>query len=80
VGTPTSGSPPDRRESADAQRGANIGVPSRSLFDIQDDRRNEVVRLALRGELDLATAPTLEQHLTRVEQDDVGGCSSIFET
>jgi anti-sigma B factor antagonist len=29
--------------------------------------------LALRGELDLATAPTLEQHLTRVEQDDVGG-------
>jgi len=57
-----------------------MGVPSRSLFDIQDDRRNEVVRLALRGELDLATGQTLEQHLTRVEQDDVGGCSSIFET
>ena len=40
-------------------------------FDIQDDRRNEVVRLALRGELDLATAPELDEHMSRVEQDGI---------
>jgi len=40
-------------------------------FHIQDDRRNGIARLALRGELDLATAPRLETHLTRVEQDGV---------
>jgi anti-sigma B factor antagonist len=38
-------------------------------LDIQDDRRNEVVRLALRGELDLATAPELDEHLMHLEQD-----------
>lgn len=48
-----------------------MGVPSGSLFDIQDDRRNEVARLALLGELDLATAPELDEHLVRVEQDGV---------
>ena len=48
-----------------------MGVPSGSLFGIQDDRRNEVARLALRGELDLATAPELDEHLMRVEQDGV---------
>ena len=41
-------------------------------FDIQDDRRNGVARLALRGELDVATAPKLEKHLEQVEGDGVG--------
>ena len=40
-------------------------------FEIQDDRQNEVVRLALRGELDIATAPILEEHLLRVETDGI---------
>ena len=50
-----------------------MGFGPGPAFDIQDDRRNEVVRLALRGDLDLATAPTLEEHLMRVEQDDISG-------
>ena len=40
-------------------------------FLIQDDRRNGVARLALRGELDLGTAPKLHEHLMLVEQDGV---------
>lgn len=40
-------------------------------FGIQDDRRNGVARLALRGELDIATAPKLHEHLMLVEQDGV---------
>lgn len=40
-------------------------------LDIQVDRRNGIARLALRGELDLGTAPELETHLMRVEQDGV---------
>ncbi len=41
-------------------------------FGIQDDRRNGVARLALRGELDPATAPELEGRLEQVEQEGVG--------
>ena len=48
-----------------------MGFHSGPPFHIQDDRRNGVARLALRGELDLATAPRLETHLTLVEQDGV---------
>lgn len=40
-------------------------------FDIQDDRQNGVARLALRGELDIATAPVLQEHLILVEKDGV---------
>jgi anti-sigma B factor antagonist len=42
------------------------------LFGIQLDCRNGVARLALRGELDMATARKLEEHLMVVEQDGVG--------
>jgi anti-sigma B factor antagonist len=48
-----------------------MGSRADSLFTIQDDRRNGVTRLALRGELDLGTAPKLEGHLRQVEQDGV---------
>jgi anti-sigma B factor antagonist len=48
-----------------------MGFQPGSSFGIQDDRRNGVARLALRGELDLATAPKLEGHLEQVEQDGV---------
>ena len=50
-----------------------------SSFGIQDDRRNGVLRLALRGELDLATAPTLEGHLVQVEQDGDGVDSVLLD-
>jgi anti-anti-sigma factor len=53
------------------QKGAIMGFQPGSSFGIQDDRRNGVARLALRGELDLATAPKLEGHLEQVEQDGV---------
>lgn len=49
-----------------------MGFHPAPLFDIQDHRRNEIARLALRGELDLATAPKLEEHLLRVERDGMG--------
>ena len=49
-----------------------MGFQPESLFRIQDDRQNGVARLALRGELDIATAPRFEEHLTLVEQDGVG--------
>lgn len=48
-----------------------MGFQPDGLLDIQVDRRNGIVRLALRGELDLGTAPELETHLMRVEQDGV---------
>ena len=46
-------------------------VGTRDLLYIQDDRQNGVARLALRGELDLATAPKLEEHVMLVERDGV---------
>jgi anti-sigma B factor antagonist len=48
-----------------------MGFQPGSLFGIQEDRRNGVARLALRGELDLATALKLEGRLEQVEQDGV---------
>jgi anti-sigma B factor antagonist len=48
-----------------------MGFHPGDLFDIQDDRQNGVARLALRGELDMATVPQLEEHLMLVEQDGV---------
>lgn len=49
-----------------------MGFHPGGLFGIQLDCRNGVARLALRGELDLATARKLEEHLMLVEQDGVG--------
>lgn len=49
-----------------------MGFHPDDVFGIQLERRNGVARLALRGELDMATAPELEEHLTLVEQDDIG--------
>ena len=52
-----------------------MGFQPDGLLDIQDDRRNEIARLALRGELDLATAPKLDERLMRIEQD---GMSAVL--
>jgi anti-sigma B factor antagonist len=49
-----------------------MGFHPGDLFGIQVDCRNGVARLALRGELDMATARKLEEHLMVVEQDGVG--------
>jgi anti-anti-sigma factor len=49
-----------------------MGFHPGGLFGIQLDCRNGVARLALRGELDMATARKLEEHLMVVEQDGVG--------
>lgn len=48
-----------------------MGFHPGDVFGIRVDCRNGVARLALRGELDLATAPKLEEHLMLVEQDGV---------
>jgi anti-sigma B factor antagonist len=48
-----------------------MGFNPDDLFSIQVDCRNGVARLALRGELDMATARKLEEHLMEVEQDGV---------
>lgn len=48
-----------------------MGSQTSDLLKIQDDRRNGVARLALRGELDMGTAPDLEEHLKNVETDGV---------
>jgi anti-anti-sigma factor len=50
-----------------------MGFHSGDVFDIQVDCRNGFARLALRGELDMATAPKLEEHLMLVEQGGVRG-------
>ena len=49
-----------------------MGFHPGGLLGIQLDCRNGVARLARRGELDLATARKLEEHLMLVEQDGVG--------
>ena len=46
-----------------------MGFHPDGLFSIQVDHRNGCARLALRGELDLGTAPELEEHLMLMEQD-----------
>src|SRR5262245_25148135 len=71
AGTPTLGSPSIGVGSVDVQRGATMGSQPAHQLSIQDDRQNGVARLALRGELDLTTAPELDGHLERVEQDGV---------
>jgi anti-anti-sigma factor len=48
-----------------------MGFHPGDVFRIQDERRNGVARLGLRGELDFATAPKLEEHLMLVEQEGV---------
>ena len=53
------------------ERGVTVRTDSGPLFAIQDYRRKGVARLALRGELDVATAPELEEHLMLVERDDI---------
>ena len=40
-------------------------------FKVRSDRRNGVVRVVLEGELDLATVPILEEHLSSLEPDGV---------
>lgn len=49
-----------------------MGFHPGGVFGIHLDCRNGVARLALRGELDMATARKLEEHLMLVEQDGVG--------
>ena len=44
------------------------GPPS---FTVRTDRKNGVGRVALEGELDMATVPVLEEHLAVLEQDRV---------
>jgi anti-sigma B factor antagonist len=48
-----------------------MGFHPGEVFGIQVDCRNGVARVALRGELDMATAPKLEEHLVLAEQDGV---------
>jgi anti-sigma B factor antagonist len=48
-----------------------MGFHPGDSLSIRVDCRNGVARLALQGELDLATVPMLEQHLMLVEQDGV---------
>jgi anti-anti-sigma factor len=48
-----------------------MGFHPGDVFGIQVDCRDGVARVALRGELDMATAPKLEEHLMLVEQDGV---------
>lgn len=40
-------------------------------FTVRIDSRNRVARVALAGELDMATTPVLEGHLAEVENDGV---------
>lgn len=47
--------------------------PSPEMFDVHMKRRNGVVRVAVRGELDLASAPTLEKSVSEIEADGVRG-------
>jgi anti-anti-sigma factor len=42
-----------------------------STFTVRSDRQHGVARVALRGELDLATLPSLEDHLSSLEGDGV---------
>jgi anti-sigma B factor antagonist len=42
------------------------GLPP--IFSVRSDRRNGVARVALQGELDLSTAPELDDHLSSLEQ------------
>jgi anti-anti-sigma factor len=44
---------------------------SETPFSIRVESRNGIARLALGGELDLATAPALNDHLAVTEQDSV---------
>src|SRR5919197_2925709 len=50
--------------------GGSMGSPrSPDPLSIRTDRRNGVTRVALEGELDLATVPVLEEHLAAIEHD-----------
>jgi anti-sigma B factor antagonist len=42
-------------------------------FGVRIDHRNGVAHVRLQGELDLATAPILEEHLSAIEADGVRG-------
>ena len=45
------------------------------LFDVRVQMRNDVARVAVFGALDIGTAPTLSDHLTRVER---GGPQTVM--
>jgi anti-sigma B factor antagonist len=40
-----------------------------SLLDLQTETQGDAVRIALTGELDISTAPRVEEELRRVEED-----------
>ena len=47
-----------------------MGSPrSPDPLSVRTDRRNGVTRVALEGELDMATVPVLEEHLVTIEHD-----------
>jgi anti-anti-sigma factor len=48
-----------------------VGFSRNTQFAVQLDRRNGVARLALRGELDQATAPILDGQLSLADGDGV---------
>ena len=50
--------------------GGSKGPPS---FSVRTDRRNGIARVALQGELDMATVTVLEEHIAILDQDNVKG-------
>ena len=44
---------------------------SPDAFGVRIDRRNGIAHVRLQGELDLATAPTIQEHLPALEADGV---------
>ncbi len=51
-----------------------FGSHGNTRFSVRTNRRNGVIRLYLAGELDLMSAPALQERLGRVERD---GCASV---
>lgn len=49
------------------------GSSPRSYFGVRHERRNGIARLLLTGELDLATAPMIEEQMALVEADGANG-------
>jgi anti-anti-sigma factor len=71
-GTPANGHLASARKSPIQEWEAPVGSDV-STFTARSDKQHGVARVALRGELDLATIPSLEDHLSSLEGDGVKG-------